>query len=356
MRRILAALVLAASVAAAAPGQDAPARVPRPVYFPPAALGAALDEEGASLIAGTPEMLATSIAALQPIAHVDSADQARSVVTVTASPSSAGRLVVTIRLLEEDVAKAENARAFSAPSLDLAAFRAFVIETASRFAPALGPVAPRADVLKITSQEELIRTDRQTDPLDRLDKRWEFTLLASGLLRLLDSTGAETNSTARFGLGVLPLIAEASWFFKRNLGVQLSFYFNYSNAFDFGNGSRHDAYGLFLFPGIGLVYRTLGEISAEYAITLSGGWVRVTAESADVVDQESTVVIPEGSTVWSSLAARIRISPAVVWSITPSIALKAAFGFDFIFPGMFSWYDSPLADMQYLSIGAAYRM
>jgi hypothetical protein len=354
------ALLIAVVAAASAAAQDAPDKILRPVYFPPAQSSAILDKEGATLISGTPEMLATSIASVQPITRADSETAARSVVTITASPSADGRVTVRVRLLESGLEKKVTSKVFTAPAVNLSEFRTFVIATAAAFAPLLGPVAPETSILKTSSQQQLIRAAQATDYLDQLDKRLEFTLWMSGLLRILDSTaggggGGNQNATYVFALDILPLIAEATWFYSKDLGLQLSFYFNRSNAFDYGSGSRHNAYGLFLFPGVGFVYRTLGEISAELAITLSAGWISVTANSGNVVDKNNNVVIPQGSTVWSSLSPRIRLSPSIMWSITPSVGLKGSIGFDFIVPGL-SWYDSPLIDLQFLSVGAAYRL
>jgi len=353
---LLIALLVAASAAAAAKG--APEKILRPVYFPPAQSDAVLDKEGATLIGGAPEMLATSIAAVQPITRADSEAAARSVITVTASPSADGKVTVRVRLLESGLEKKETSKVFTAPAVSLAEFRTFVIAAAAAFAPLLGPVAPEASVLKVSSQQQLIRAAQATDYLDQLDKRLEFTLWMSGLRRILDSTaggGGGQNTTYVVGLDILPLMAEATWFFNRDLGLQLSFYFNDTNTFDYGSGSRYNASGVFLFPGVGFVYRTLGEISAEFAITLSAGWILVTATSGDVMDKNSVVVIPQGTSRWSSLSPRIRLSPSIMWSITPTVGLKGSIGFDFIFPGL-SWYDSPLIDLQFLSVGVAYRL
>jgi hypothetical protein len=357
VKRLLSAIALAAVVAVGAAAQDANGKVLRTVFFPAARSGVSLDKEGEALIRGTPEMLATTIASLQPLARADSADSARSVVTVAAVPAAAGTVSVTIGLVESGVTRAESARVFRGRSLDLAEFRAFIAETAARFAPFLGPVDPESDVLKAGSPQQLIRAAKETEYVDQLDKRLELTLWMSGVHRLLDSTGADPGAGRFFfGLDLLPLIAEADWFFSRNLGLQFSFYFNDTKAFDFGEDSRHNAYGLFLFPGVGLIYRTIGEVSAEFSITASAGWIHLTAASGDVVDSKSNVVLAEGSSTWSSLAPRVRISPSLVWCITPSVALKGALGFDFIFPGMFPWYDSPLADIQFLTVGIAYRL
>ncbi len=333
------------------------AKVPRQVYFARAQVDPSLDKEGASLVAGIPEMLATSIAAIQTFDRVDAVGRARSVVTVTTAAEASGKVRVTIQLLESGAVKAKSVQDVSASGMDLAAFSSFVNQTASSFAPLMDPVEPEADVLKVTAQKELIQAVKETDYLDQLDKRWELTLWMSGLLRMLDSTGVSQGGQAYFGLDLLPLIAEADWFFGRNLGLQFSFYFNDTSAFDFGQDSRHNAYGLFLYPGIGLIYRTLGEISAEYAITVSAGWIHLSATSGDVLDKNGAVVLAQGSSTWSKLSVRLRLSPALVWSITPMVALKAGIGFDIVFPGVFSWYtDSPLADFQYLTIGAAYRL
>jgi len=362
VRTFAHALLIALVAAASAGAQDAPDTILRPVYFPAVQTTAVLDKEGATLIEGTPEMLATSIASLQPITRADSETAARSVVTITASPSADGKVTVRVRLLESGLEKKATSKVFTVPAVNLSEFRTFVIATAAAFAPLLGPVAPETSILKVSSQQQLIRAAQATDSIDQLDKRLEFTLWMSGLRRIIDSTaggsggGSSGQSSAYvFGLDLLPLIAEATWFFNRDLGVQLSFYFNDTNTFDYGSGSRYKAYGLFLFPGIGFVYRTLGEISAEFAITLSAGWVLVTATSGDVVDKNSVVVIPQGSSKWSSLAPRIRLSPSIMWSITPTVGLKGSIGFDFIFSGL-PWYDSPLLDLQFLSVGVAYRL
>jgi hypothetical protein len=355
VKRLLPAIALGAVVAVAATGQDA-ALVLRSVFFQPARSSAPLDKEGEALILGTPEMLATTVASLQPLARADSPDTARSVVTVTAVPAAAG-IAVTIGLAESGVVKTQSARVFRGRTLDLAAFHAFVSETAARFAPLLGPVAAEADVLQAGSQQQLIRAAKETDDIAQIDKRLELTLWMSGLLRMLDSTAGDSKSGKfYFGLDLLPVILEADWFFSRNLGLQFSFYFHDSNAYDFGQDSRHNAYGLFLFPGVGVIYRTLGEVSAELSVTLSAGWVSLTATSGDVLDRDSNVVLAEGSSTWSRLSPRLRVSTALAWIITPSVALKGALGFNFIFPGAFSWYDSPLADMQFLTIGIAYRL
>ncbi len=357
MKRFVHVLLLVAAVAASAAAQEKPTKVLRSVYFPPVPADAALNKDTEALIVGTPEMLAASIAALQPFTRADSADGARSVIAVTASPAAAGRVTVRIRLVEQGSTKTEASRDFSGTALNLESFRAFLGDTASRLAPLLGPVDPESDVLTAASVEQLLQPAKDTDPLNQVDKRLEFTLWATGLLRLLDSTGVgNSGSGFYFGLGIPPLIAEADWFFRRNLGIQFSFYFNDTNAFDFGQNSRYAANGIFLFPGVGLIYRTLGTVSAELAITLSAGWIYLTANSGNVVNQQSSVVLAQGSSVWSGLAGRIRISPALVWSMTPSIALKGSLGFDFIFPGVFPWYNSPLADIQFLSIGIAYRL
>jgi hypothetical protein len=355
--RPILAIALCAAVATYSAAQDAPGPVPRSVFFPPAGRVAALDKEGQALIQGTPEMLATSIASLQPFTRADSADAARSIVIVAAAPASTDAVSVTVRLLEAGAAITESARVFRGGSLDLAAFRAFISETAARFAPLLGPVDPEADILKAGAQQQLINAAKETDYIDQLDKRLELTLWMSGLLRLLDSTGGDSDAgKLYFGLDLLPIIAEVDWFFSRNLGIQLSFYFHDSNAFDFGQDSRYNAYGLFLFPGVGFIYRTLGEISAEFSITLSAGWIHLTATAGDVVDGQSNVVLSQGSSTWSNLTPRVRISPALVWSMTPAVALKGALGFDFVFPGAFPWYDAPLAAFQFLTVGVAYRL
>jgi hypothetical protein len=364
VRRWLSAILLAAAAAALCGAQEAVPRaaegaagaVPRPVYFAPARSTAALDREGSALLAAMPEMLATSIAARQPIAISTSAGAARSIVTIAAVPAAGGGVSVTVSLQEEGAATAESMSQFKGGSLELAVLKGFVEDTASRFAPLLGPVAAPTAIQELMAGREFMETTREADYLAQLDTRWEFSLWMSGLLRLIDSTGMDSNGNYYFDIGLGPLIADATWFFNRDMGVQLSLYFNQTGAFDFGSNSRSHASGIFIFPGVGFVYRTVGQISAEYTVTLSAGLIYVSANQGDVRDRNNNVVIPQGSSAWSSIAPRIRISPALIWCITPAIALKGAIALDLIAPNMFPWYDSPLGDVHVLSLGLAYRL
>jgi hypothetical protein len=335
---------------------DAAGKAPRFVYFTPARPASALDAEGNALLGALPEMLATSIAVRQPIARGASADSSKSVVTVAASPAAGGRVSITVTLTEGGTAVKTAVKEFRGRSLELGPLQGFVEETASLLAPLLGPTEVPTDIQKVMASEDFVETSREADYLRQLDKRWEFSLWMSGFLRLIDSSGMDSHGTYYFTVGVGPLIAEATWFFAHDMGVQLSFYFNQTDAFDFGGNSRGKASGIFLFPGIGFVYRTVGQISADYTVTLSAGVIHVSANNGDVRDKNNNVVIPYGSSTWSTISPRVRISPALVWCITPSIALKGGLALDLIAPNAFPWYDAPLGDLQFVSIGLAYRL
>ena len=343
-------------IVAIASAQSTAAPVLRTVFFAPPT-GVVLTGETRALVLGAPEMLATALSSIQPYTRVDSPDLARSVVSVQVVDGGQGHLSVTIALHDTDGGSDQANADFASAAIDISAFTQLLDGAARRFAPRLGPVPPQVDILKVTKEQELIFAAQQTDYLDTLDTRWSFSLLSSGLLRLLDSTGVTPGGASFSALSVFPLVLEADWFFGRNFGALASFYFNDSNAFDFGHHSRYLATGIFLFPGIGIVYRTLGVISAEYAITLSAGWIHLTADAGDVKDENQLVALPQGSSTWSALSPRIRIAPSLIWNVSPAIGLKATIGFDFIFPGTFPWYtDSPLADFQFLGLGFAWRM
>jgi hypothetical protein len=356
MRALAASMILGLAVAALAAAQVSTSPVLQNVYIGAATVPETLAQDVRSLVDGIPEMLATSLSSRQPFTQVDTADRARSVITVAATDAGANGLTVAFHL-QSSTGKADDLTRTFAGTPDLAAFVALINDAAARFAPQLGPVPPEVDVLKVTSQQELVVAARDTDYLNQLDKRFSFTLWGSGLLRLLDSTGVGPAGQSFFAVGIFPLIAEADWFFSRNLGALVSFDVNLTNHFDFGHFDRDNATGLFLFPGVGLVYRTLGQISAEYAITLSAGLIHLTADAGDIHDNNGNVVLPRGASLWSPLIFRLRIAPSLIWNVTTSLALKTTIGFDFIFPGSFPWYvDSPLADFQFLGLGVAWRM
>jgi hypothetical protein len=372
MKRLLfaAVLALAAVVTTGAQGVAAPAvdpsgspapaaralpgTAPRPVHFAPARSTARLDREGAALLDRLPAFLAASIAALQPIAQSPTAAAAVSIVEVTADPSAAGRVAVTASLLEGGESKAESRQEFAGSSFDLARLEQFVEETAARFAPLLTAVESPTETQRLMATPLFIETMKETDFLDGLDRRWELTLWMSGLMRIMDSSGMDSTGNYAFTIGVGPLIGEVTWFPWRDLGVQLSIYFNQTSAFDFGGGSRGNASGIFIFPGIGVVYRTIGRVAVELNATVSAGMIHVSADYGDVRDRNNNVVIPYGSSVWTAIVPRLHLSPAVVWHLSPALAVKGSVALDFIPPNVFPWYDSPLSDMQFLSIGISY--
>ncbi len=166
MKKLVHVLLLAAAVAASAAAQEKPAKVLRAVYFAPVHPDAALDKETEALVLGTPEMLATSIASLQPFTRADSADAARSVIAISTSPTGTGGLTMRIRLLEAGSTKSEASHEFTGAALNHESFRVFLGAAASRLAPLLGPVDPEADLLKVTSAVELIEPAKE-DQLSR---------------------------------------------------------------------------------------------------------------------------------------------------------------------------------------------
>jgi hypothetical protein len=365
LRSALALALLAGSLAGALPaagqgagtqppGAPAATNVLRSVYFAAASVSDGLAAEAAVLINSLPEMLATALSARQPFTRAALPARARSVVSVAAAAAADGSLTVTVGLRDARAGTDSLARTFGPGGIDSAGFVALVDDAASRLAPQLGPVPPEVDVLAVTSQKELVVAAQESDYLDTLDKRFAFTLWGSGLLRLLDSTGVADQPF--YALGLTPLIIEAAWFPWRNVGFLASFSFAVNGNFDYGHHVRDNATGYFFFPGIGITYRTLGQVSAEYAMTFSVGEIYLVADQGDVIDMYGDVGLALGSSAWSSPAFRLRIAPSLAWNITPSFALKTSLGFDFILPPMFSWqYDSPLGAFQFLGLGVAWR-
>ena len=349
-RRALVPLLFLCSAATLGAQDTAPATVLRTVFIGELRAPADLPADVRALVEGMPEMLATDISSRQPFTRVDDPQKARSTISFTAVSGSDG-LTLGAHVAQAEGPADEIDRTFSAP--DTAAFIAFITDAARRFAPELGPVPPEADVLKVTNQQELIVAARTTDYLDQLDKRTAFTLWGSGLLRLLDSTGV--SGTSYYDIGITPLIVEGDWFFSRNLGVLASFDFSVNGSFDYGQHQRYAATGYFFLPGAGIIYRTLGQVSAEYAITLSAGFIYLVATGGDLTDMNGNVALAQGASTWSPLVVRLRIAPSLAWNVTPQLALKTTLGFDIIFPGAFPWYDSPLADFQFLGLGVAWR-
>jgi len=345
-------------------GQSYVPRIPQRVYFPPVT-GNSADLNAA--LAELPDYLFTEIADLQPIVKVEDEAAANSVIFVETSQSG-GNTEVTVRL--ESYGEVQSTQTLT-DYQGISDIAPFVHKAAATFAPLLQFVEPklvRTQEAEGEVQSYAAELVANVELADRLARRYELSLSASGLIRM-DEGGSDSSSGQTLFLSALPLIAEVGWYPWRSTGLVASIFFHYTDAFDFGeqqssNGTG-DAETLLLLPGIGITYRTLDRVSARIGATFYGGYGRVTNTSGDAIGSYNNGTFelflnPDEST--SIFYMTLRLYAGVGYNISPRLAAVSSIAV-YLFPPMLVGFENLGYPTQgnsfffhYFSLGISYRL
>ncbi len=155
--------------------------------------------------------------------------------------------------------------------------------------------------------------------------------------------------------------AWAAYYFGRSFGIYLSFYSDYNEFFAFEIKRVDDtawdkaaSKALFLLPGIGITYRTLGYVSAQFNVGFYYGWVRVEGMDAD------GGIADHGEIVWINYSL-LSLNFILGWNFLPELAIKTKIGMNMDLVHLILMDSTPY-DFDYngiffnlFSIGASYR-
>ena len=354
---ILVLLVLGVTVSA-----DTLSLIPRRVFFSQTSSVESIDEERQALTGALVDYLYTTIAALQPIVRVQESERAHSSVLVDlARDGEAVKIQVALR----DKSQIQVARDFNLVTVDrdLDEYTAFINETARVFAPYLELVKPEVREVGFSDEKAAVEIVQEIDFTEKLNKRFEITLWLSGLTQVFhDPTVAEPEQISMRPFTVFPIVIDAAYYFGRSFGIYLSFYSDYNEFFAFEIRRDSDdkaqdkvkSKALFLLPGIGITYRTLGYVSAQFNVGFYYGAVRV--EALDAIEG----VADPGEIAWIDYSF-LSLNFILGWNILPEVAIKTKIGmnmdirhlilmdsipYDFAYNGIF---------FNFLSVGASYR-
>ena len=346
-------------------------KIPRRVYFAQAPSPAGLTREVKSLTDGIGEFLYTAVSALKPIVRADDRVKAHSVVAVAVSRSQDRGVFISVTLQDGNTTRVSADYQLESESPDLKKFSRFINDTAQAFAPFLDMISPEARPAASEEREKnLVEIVQEVEYADQLAKSFDMTLWFTGAMRLFHSSNLDDPgmmSGRKFNM--LPIIFDATWYFHRNIGAFFSIWFDYSDDFAFGLRTEPDPMGggditlgkarsnnLFLLPGIGLSYRTLDTISAQFTLGFYAGAVRVEAI------ENVTGVADAGQAAWIFYAL-ISINSVIVFNVTPSFALKAKIAGINFNPMNLSGGENAVPPMdyngvfiQFFSLGASYRL
>jgi len=301
-------------------------KIPRRVAFVQEDDDAVRDAAQQAITGGLADYLYTNIAARQPLVRVASRERARSTVLVV-TRTRGELLLIEVKLVEDGRTREASEFRLEKDAANLEEYTGFIEETSAAFAPYLDPVEPVVRAAELGDEEELREVIRETDYADSLNKRFELTLWLSGLTRVYhDSLRDDPDVLENREFTVFPLIFDASYYLNRSFGLTFSFYFDYGDFFAFDTVDeledpvdKAESTNVFLLPGLGISYRTLGLFSAQFSVLFYYGAVHV-----DAVDAVGAIG-DAGASGWLSYSF-LSLNSGLCWNFLPNVSLKTRFG------------------------------
>lgn len=303
--------------------------IPRRVSFSQVSTVSDLDENQKALTGALIDYLYTSISSLQPIVRVEDTERAHSIVAVSLQKEG-DAVRIEVALKEAGETRLKRDYRLARDGEDLEGYTQFINETAEVMAPYLEMVKPEVTKADFSEEEKMVEIIEETDYADELNRRFELTLWLSGITRVYhDPNQEDPELLATRALSVFPIVLDAAYYFNRSFGLYLSLFVDYGDFFAFDmievmdeRIGKAESTNLFLLPGIGITYRTLGVVSAQFQLGLYYGAVRVDAK--DNVEG----VAEAGEVAWTQYSL-LSLNTIVAWNMFPFLSLKTKIGMSF---------------------------
>ncbi|RKX89177.1 MAG: hypothetical protein DRP70_04500 [Spirochaetes bacterium] len=155
-----------------------------------------------------------------------------------------------------------------------------------------------------------------------------------------------SNSYGGSHLGLMPIVFDFQWFINSNIGISFSMYLEYSSFYQFGESDTNEQ-NLFLLPGIGFIYRTIGRLSGEFSAGYYFGPVQMTA-GGDIPE----FALLAGDVIWIT-TSMLDFHLALSWNFTNRFSIKMKTGLSFLIDNRWGSYNSEPVVM--VQLGSGYR-
>ncbi len=331
------------------------AKIPRRVFFGFVSEKTKTEAEKNRLFLLLPNFLYTRVSSLRAIVRVKNKRDANSLILVRIERMGGKKLVkISVDLVDNERIVLSRQRRFDVDRINVESFTDFVNETSKAIAPYMREIKPKIKIVSSMREKKIKRVVSKIEYADKLAKKFEFTLWASGLTRLSQITPYTFTSNEpidRFSY-TFPLVFDVGWFYQKNNGLLFSFFFDRNSDMSFGmiyrlwyNGDGSidgiDEIGVsrsensIYLGGIGYSYRSLDVISAEFNVLQYFGGVEIRAIDPIAVyrwdDNTNTgkkgLTIAAGETGWVfysilSLQSILCVNPFPWLSIKVKVALN----------------------------------
>ncbi len=292
-----------------------------------------IQESAPEYLSMTAEILFAEIAARNTVIPTDREDGRIDLIQIAADDSK-----LTFSLTAEGTNFLSES--FSLADLtNLEDLETICSHVADLWTPFLGLIEP--DVQELVVRQERKMTDEIA--LERSLASSFQMVLYSPAFRVKPFT---SNSYRRSYLGLMPIVFDFQWFINSNIGISFSMYLEYGSFYQFG-GLETNEQNLFILPGVGFIYRTIGRLSGEFAAGYYFGPVQMTAGS-DIPE----FALLAGDIIWIT-TSMLDFHLALSWNFTNRFSVRMKTGLSLLLDTRWGNYNSEPVVM--VQLGAGYR-
>ena len=242
-------------------------------------------------------------------------------------------------------------------------YNEFLNRSADEFARYLGRVAPEVRIQELAVDEETREVLDELLFTESMIKPFEASLWLG--LATKRAGGDDDRGDPYYLHFPRHYFGEFTWFPVPNHGVSGTLFLEYSDFLSHANlagafetDGRSD--NLYILPGLGYTYRTLGRFSAGFFAGLNAGALRIEARE-DLVYEDGLNLL-EGESEWVFFHFVV-LKPFVSYALNESWSIKTSFALYItlleMLPGPFQtdYYNQgdPGAEIQFLNLGVSYR-
>jgi len=186
-------------------------------------------------------------------------------------------------------------------------------ETAREWSAVLGLVYPEIRKEIIVKKEE---RKKEISFEEKLRKPWQATLWVPVSLRVIVPVDGNVYTNKYIWQG--PVRGDIAWFFNDNIGLNFTFWYEYGRYISMGSYDSQplETESSIIKPGIGVIFRTIGKLSAEIGFSFYAVFADITAlENLNEPD------LSAGDSIRVIYPA-IGVEPSVLWSPAEHWSLK----------------------------------
>ena len=306
------------------------------------------------------QMLFALINVQQPVISA-SAEEAHSTIRTLVEPAEEGT-AIRFTLSTDGVGVAESI-AVIPEAVGNRSYRQFLNSSAAEFAPYLDRMAPEVRIQELVTDEETREVLEELLFAESMMKPFEASLWLG--LATKKAGGGDDQGDPYYLHFPRHYFGEFTWFPTPSHGVSGTLFLEYSDFMSHANSeaSSDDDGGsdnLYILPGLGYTYRTLGRFSAGFFAGLNAGALRI--EARENLDYEDGLSLLEGESEWVFFHFVV-LKPFVSYALNESWSIKTSFALYItllqLLPGPFQtdYYrqGDPGAEIQFLNLGVSYR-